>query len=253
MHLFPKALLWTSLSAFCLIRPVVARETPHLAQTGGTTSSPLEIHVSSIQWGKDCLLVGIDLINQSTVPVFLTVMGPYFDVALDVSQDQSSGHKDLEWVNAWGVSDIVSWDTKPLAPNARTHENYCIGEKVWIVNRKKETHREIPVRGKMRISVSYFPNEDARKKNKMWHDDPSSLRNPWNPPEDIGPNWSTTTLDIPCPSATCVQDCSRPPRGFDGEGRAVPDIYGYYPDWNQRGDTLTRKLNRKYPPCAEVK
>jgi hypothetical protein len=87
---------------------------------------------------------------------FLTVMGPYFDVALDVSKDDSSNHDALDWVNVRGVSDIVSWDAEPLAPNSPSHKNYYIGETVWVVNQKKETRREIPIRGKMRNFRLFF-------------------------------------------------------------------------------------------------
>jgi hypothetical protein len=46
-------------------------------------------------------------------------MGPYFDVALDVSKDDTSNHDALDWMNVRGVSDIVSWDAEPLAPNSK--------------------------------------------------------------------------------------------------------------------------------------
>jgi hypothetical protein len=100
-------------------------------------------------------------------------------------------------VNVRGVSDIVGWDAEPLAPNSPSHKNYCIGETVWVVNQKKETRREIPIRGKMRISVSFFLNEGVWKENKAWHYGPKLAavpRNPWNPPEDIAPKWSAVTI-----------------------------------------------------------
>lgn len=255
MYRFPRALLWSFLSALCLMCSNSGGEAPHVTQTGSTSSHPLQIHISPLRWENSCLLVGLDLTNQSDVPVFLTAMGPYFDLALDVSKDDSSSHGPLEWVNVRGVSDILSWDAEPLAANSPSHKNYCIGEKAWVVNRKKETRREIPVRGKMRISVSYFLNEDVWKKNRAWHYDPPLVvvpRNPWSPPEDIAPKWNTVTIDIPCPNATCKQDCVRLPVGFYGEGRVVPDIYSIDPNWNRRGEIVANELNAKYPPCAEA-
>ena len=251
MHRFSEAFLFTSLTVLCLVCPCTADETPHVAQSQNSISSPLEIRISPLRWEKACLILGLDLLNHSTVPIFLTEMGPYFDVALDVSKDDSSNDDVLKWVNVWGVSDILSWDAEPLAPNSPSHKNFCIGEKVWVVNQKKETRREIPVRGKMRVSVSYFPTEEVWKKNKTWHYD--HQLNPWNPPEDIAPMSSTVTFDIPCPNATCKQDCVRSPLGFQGEGRAVPDVFFIDPDWNRRGEVLTSELNRKYPLCTAVK
>jgi len=139
MRRFPRTFLWTFLTALYLISPISDGETLHLnlTQTGNTTSHSLEIHISPLRWENSCLLVALDLINQSNVPVLLTVMGPYFDVALDVSKDDSSSQDALEWVNVSGASDIVSWDAEPLAPNSPSHKNYCIGEKVWVTNRKK--------------------------------------------------------------------------------------------------------------------
>jgi hypothetical protein len=256
MRRFPKTFLWASLSALCLVCPVSGGDTPHLAQTENITSASLEIHISPLRWENSCLTVGLDLINQSKVPVFLTVMGPYFDVALDVSKDDSSNHDDLEWVNVRGVSDIVSWDAEPLAPNSPSHKNYCIGEKVWVVNRQKETRREIPVRGRMRIAVSYFSTEDAWKRNKSWHDSGEWMKtshNPWMPPQEIAPLWSTVIVDVPCPDEACKPDCDRSPRGFHGEGRMVPDVYFIDAEWSKRGEALTKDLEKKYPSCVEAK
>jgi hypothetical protein len=256
MHRFPKTLLWTFLGTWCLICRVSGNETSHLNQSGSATSPSLEIRVSSLLWESGCLRVGLQVINQSNVPVFLTAMGPYFDVALDVSKDNPSSQDALEWVNVRGVSDIVTWDAEPMAEHSSSRKNYCIGKRVWVVNRQKKTRREIPVRGQMRITVSYFPNEDAYKKNKSWHYDTESAgrpHNPFNPPEDTAPQWTTVTIDIPCPNATCGEDCARPPLGFHGEVRVVPDVYFIDANWNRRGEAVTHELDAKYPPCAEVR
>jgi hypothetical protein len=256
MHRFPKTLLWTFLGTWCLICPVSGSETSHLNQTGSTTSPSLEIRVSSLLWESGCLRVGLQAINQSNVPVFLTAMGPYFDVALDVSKDSSSSQDALEWVNVRGVSDIRILDAEPMAEHSSFRKNYCIGKTVWVVNLQKKTRREIPVRGKMRITVSYFPNEDAYYKNKSWRYDRKSAdrpHNPVNPPEDTAPQWTTVTIDIPCPNATCGEDCARPPKGFHGEVRVVPDVYFIDANWNRRGEAVTHELDAKHPPCADVR
>lgn len=250
MHRFSTNLLSTSLSVLCLVCPCPADESPHVAQSQNGNSSPLEIRISPLRWEKACLILGLDLLNRSSVPIFLTEMGPYFDIALDVSKDDPSNKNVLKWVNVWGASDILTSDANPLAPNSPLHKNFCIGEKVWVVNQKKETRREIPIRGKMRVSVSYFATEDIWKKNRTWHDD--HQLNPWKSPEEIAPTSSTVTFDIPCPTATCKQGCGRPPIGFPDEVRIVPDVFYLDPDWNRRGEALTNELNRKYPLCAEV-
>jgi hypothetical protein len=102
MNRFPKALLWTFLGTWCLICPVSGSETSHLNQSESTTSPSLEIRVSSLLWESGCLRVSLQVINPSSVPGFLTAMGPYFDVALDVSKDNSSSQGGLEWVNVTG-------------------------------------------------------------------------------------------------------------------------------------------------------
>lgn len=248
-------LLPPSFAAFCLIAVSLALGTPRVNQIPGENTSPLEIHISPLHWEKDCLVIGLDRINHSLVPVFLTRMGPYFDIALDVSKDMSPNHGPMEWVNVRGVSDIVSWEADPLAPNSTSHENYCISPTVWVTNRTKQTHREILVRGKMRVSISYFAREDAWKKNRSWHDDQvrqSVPHDPWNPPEDIAPMESTAFGDIPCPNDTCKLDCGKAPLGFHGEHRAVPDALRFDEDWNERGRAVTAELAQKSPsPCRE--
>jgi hypothetical protein len=78
MHRFPKTFLWASLSALRLICSISLGETPHVTQTGNTTSPPLEIQVSPLRWENACLLVGLDLTNHSNVPVFFDCNGPLF-------------------------------------------------------------------------------------------------------------------------------------------------------------------------------
>jgi hypothetical protein len=217
----------------------------------------LEVRVTSPpRWEKGCLLVTLDRINHSASPLFLTETGPYFDIALDVSSGEAGRAETVEWVNIYGNSDMVSSEAVPLAPGATVHNKFCFGPTVWVVNLKKQTRREIPVRGRLRVSVFYFPTVEALDRYKDWQFHPPAYLEPGKPhemPAEVQPNWKRIFAAIPCSDATCKSDCSTPPMGVSGEDRPVPDVGSFIPEWNDRGKLLTDELARKFPPCSEDK
>jgi hypothetical protein len=214
------------------------------------SSPPLEVRLTSPpRWEKGCLLVSLDRINRSSSPIYLTTMGPYFYVALSVSPNGSE--EALNWVNVYGVSDLKSLDAVPLLPASTVHNEFCLAPTIWVVDREKQTHREIPVRGKLRIDASFFPSEAAWRANKESYSKnatpPLRPDAPVNVPE---PDWSRIFAAIPCPpNSDCAGSCEQSPAGLQGESRAVPDVYGLDPEWNVRGRLLTEELNGKFPGC----
>jgi hypothetical protein len=214
----------------------------------------LQVRITSPpRWENGCLTVRVDRTNQSSVPIFLSDMGPYLDMALDVSTPEASTANEYEWVNLHGVSDIISLDGAPLAPGVTVHDNFCLGPLVWVVNLKKETRREIPVRGQLRVRVSYFLSEDALKRYKDWFNESPpyrAARESHDLPADIAPKWATVFAEIPCSDATCKSGCGKPPTGIAGEVRPVPDVFFLTPEWDSRGKVVTDDLAHKFPPCA---
>jgi hypothetical protein len=206
--------------------------------------APLEVRFTGpLRWENDCLRGALDIVNHSSGPLFLTSMGPYFYIALDVSKDDSQSGDDLEWVNIYGVTDIITMNANSLAAGSSVHRDFCFQPTVWVVNMRRKTRREIPVRGKLRVDVSYFAGEAEwkRYKDSSGHDTQRSS----------SPRlWSKAFAEIPCPKPTCVSDCNRPPVGIHGEGRLVPDVGEFIPEMNARGKELTEELLRKFPPCS---
>jgi hypothetical protein len=223
-------------------------------QTRSENNASLEIRLTApLRWEKGCLLIGLDRINHSSEPMYLTRMGPYFDLALDVSMVAGSKGEQVEWVNVYGVSDLVTFDAIPLAAGATLHTDFCFNPTIPVVNFKRETRRVIPLRGRMQIGVSYFPNEVSWKRNLQWHHDPPAPLAPNEqtgpPPDDLAPLWVRITVAIPCSDATCKSACAAPPIGFPGEVREVPDVSRLTPEWNVRGQKVTEELADKSPSC----
>jgi hypothetical protein len=214
---------------------------PHPKQEG---SVPLEVRFAGpLRWENDCLRGTLDIANNSSGPLFLTRMGPYFDIALDVSKDEPTHGDELEWVNIYGATDIVIIQADSLAAGSTVHRDFCFQPTVWVVDMNRKTRREIPVRGRLRVDVSYFASEADWKRYKD-----SSGRE--REQLQISPLWSKSFAEIPCPKSTCDSDCKRPPVGIHGERRMVPDVGRNFPDMNTRGKDLTEELSRKSPPCA---
>jgi hypothetical protein len=213
------------------------------AQSQQESRIPLEIHLSEpLRWENGCLVTSIDRKNRSSNSLFLPKMGPYFDVALDVSsRDHSQGGDELAWVNIFGTVDIIDTRSESVAPGIIVHNAFCFAPTVWVSNIDKNTRREIPIRGKMRIKVSYFLSEEDSKSYAKFG--------------EVGPlgrprQWITIFADIPCPKSTCESDCNKPPIGILGELRMVPDAGQFFPEMTAKGKELTDALLRKFPPCS---
>jgi hypothetical protein len=240
---------------FIFVASMAARQEPQVDKEAAT---PLEIRMTApLRWEKGCLLVTLDRINHSLAPLFLTKMGPYFYLALDVSADKTNTEGTLEWINLSGISDIRNLEAFALAPGATVHDEFCFSPTVWVVNLKRETRREIPVGGKLRVDVSYFPTEESWKRNKQWYIDPPTYiereGKPSDPPLKIAPKWTRIFAEIPCSDPACGSDCMRLPRGLPGEVRPVPDVFFITPEWNNRGKMVTDELARKFPACSGEK
>jgi hypothetical protein len=169
-------------------------------------------------------------------------MGPFFDIALDVSGSRSGD--ELAWVNIFGTVDMMDTRSESVAPGEVVHNAFCFGPTVWVSNIDKNTRREISVRGKMRIRVPYFLSEQDSKSYKKFG--------------EVGPlgrsrQWITVFADIPCPKDTCESDCNKPPVGIRGEFRMVPDAGQFFPEMAANGKGLGDKLLREFPPCSEGK
>jgi hypothetical protein len=231
------------------ISPAPIASLPSASQAKDNPSL-LEVRITSPpRWENGCLVVRIDRTNQSSGPIFLTTMGPYLDMALDVSTREPNTAKDYQWINLHGVSDFLSFDSIPLAAGATLHNDFCLGSLALAVNLKKETRREIPVRGLLRVRVSYFLSEDALKRYRAWWTGSPPYRSnngSHEAPSDIAPKWATVVVEIPCTDATCESGCADPPRGISGEVRPSPDVFFLLPDWDRRGKLLTENLSQKF-------
>jgi hypothetical protein len=254
-----------SKSFFSVVVPVVvmmfvtADAARQETQPDKQAPTSLEVRITAPpRWENGCLFVALDRTNRSSSTLFLTTTGPYFYIALDVSNGEANKGEGIEWVNIYGIVDIVVRGASRLGPGATVHNEFCLGSSVWVVNLKKETRREIPVRGRLRVDVSYFRTEESWTGNKEWYDTSTPPRldpdgTPREPPRSIAPEWARAFAAIPCSAADCKSECAGPPVGLPGEFRAAPDAYYIYPRWNERGRLLAEELARKFPPCTEDK
>jgi hypothetical protein len=204
--------------------------------------TPLDVRlVEPLRWDSGCLAGSLDRTNLSSSPLFLTKMGPYFYIALDVSKDDSQKGEAVEWVNIYGQTDVKDMGSNSLAPGSTIHNSFCFTPTVWVVNMQRQTRREIPVRGKMRIGVSYFANEeDSKSFEKFGEEGPLGRSR----------QWVRIITEIPCANSSCQSDCKKPPIGIHSEERLIPDVSRFFPEMNARGKELADQLSRKFPTCS---
>jgi hypothetical protein len=236
-----------TLLPFSLAPPVACQQSQEQ-----TSQSPLEVRVTTPSWDKGYLKFGVDRINHSSTPLYLPSMGMYISVAVNEEAMEKGTTQEARWVNIYGLTDLVSWGAAPIAPGTTIHHDYSVRPTVAVVNLKKETRREIPVRGQLRAEAFYFLSEEDWQKNKHYREEISSAHGkPWTQPESLKPESARAYVEIPCHEVGCAAECSRPPIVLPDERRVVPDIYSFDADVNTRGKAISQSLARKYPVCSE--
>jgi hypothetical protein len=179
-------------------------------------------------------------------------MGTYIFLAVKEEAIETGNSQDPRWVNVYGVTDLVSWEAKPIGPGATVHNDYLFLPAVAVVNLKKETRREVPLRGQLRMEAFYFLSEEDWQKNKNYHEEISrehtkpSLR-----PEFLKPEFTTAYVEIPCRAVRCNAECEKPPIVLPDENRLIPDFYTFDEEANARGKAISDKLAGRSPVCSE--
>lgn len=215
---------------------------------------PLEVRVTTPSWENGYLKFSIDRINHSSTPLYLPSMGMYVSLAVNEDATETDDSHDERWVNIYGLTDVVSWAAKPIAPGATVHVNYSFRPAIAVVNLKQETRREIPMRGKLRVEAFYFLSEEDWQNNMAWHHEGEAsgkVFNPWYPPAALKPQSTTVNVKIPCHEVGCNAECNRPPIVLSGENRVVPDIFSFDAKANARGKVVGDKLVGTSPVCSE--
>ena len=202
----------------------------------------LEIRLAKpLKWENGYLRVSFDLVNRSAKPVFLPTMGLYIDLSAKLLSNVPEKNGSEKWLNLYGASDILPvLRVQPLAPGAATHVEYCGRSTVNVVDFGSQIRREIPVRGRLRISVQYYasdPNLPTPRKKYLVTEPPV-------------PQVSTLAVPIPCPDGGCVLGCDGPPSIEEGEVQILPDISLHNQEWIERGNERNKVLRSLYP-CSE--
>lgn len=211
--------------------------------------NPLEVAVTQpLQWEKDCLRLDIERANRSSDTLFLPDLGLVIGLSVRSSGPPSGHNPETSWIPAYGASDILSFEATPLGSGGVKSDEICIRPSVAVSNMKKETRREVVVRGYLQIYAYYFPTKQDWLTSKSQHEE--MLRTPpdrWTKPRN--PLVTTTTVKIPCRESYCDPACDEPPIIFEGEAPTIPDVMYYDKESNERGRAINAELAQKYSPC----
>lgn len=177
-------------------------------------------------------------------------MGLYIYGSVNEVSDGTDKKIERQWLNFYGATDIIVWEAAPIASGGVVHGDYCLPPKVPVMNFEAKTHREVALRGTLRIDAYYFPTEGDWEKNKAQHE--QMLRIPPKQWKDITldePKIVTIFSNVPC-QVSCGSGCDNPAPIVHGEKRVVPDIPEH--DWEVRGKAVGDELARKFPACPDV-
>jgi hypothetical protein len=217
-----------------------------------TSQQPLEVQVTAPSWENGHLKFSVDRINHSSTPLYLPAMGTYISLAVKEEATKIENSHDERWVNIYGLTDLVSWGAAAIAPGATVHNDYDFLHELAVVDLKKETRREIPVRGRLRVEAFYFLSEEDWQKNKHYHEEITSEHTkPWRRPEFLKPEFTTAYVKIPCRIVGCNSECEKPPIVLPDENRLVPDVYTFDEEANARAIAVSAKLAAKSSACSE--
>jgi hypothetical protein len=202
------------------------------------------------QWQNDCLSVSVDRINNSSARLFLPMQGLYVQMSVtEVPDEFNTKHGRDEWINVYGLSDLVFPGANPIAPGATVHKDICLSPTIGVVNQRRETHREIPLRGRLRIDAKYFLTE---KEAQDYESRPGEMipASPRQPNEMVLHYLSARMfVAIPCRRVGCKPSCFTQPLIINGEQHWVPDTLGDL-DWKARGQRINDQLEKKFRACS---
>jgi hypothetical protein len=213
------------------------------------SQEPLNVFVTEpVRWENGCLHVSIDRLNRSSNPVFVPGSG-LFVSSSGINAVPPSGHNpEVTWFPVYGASDLLDLSAAPLAPGEKKHNEMCVGPTFHVTDMKKETRREVPVRGQLRIDAYYFLTEhdwliNKSQREEMLRTAPAKWQNV------LQPEVATVIMPIPCRESPCNRGCDGPPIVLDGEMRIIPDVGGSDREWNERGKAINEELAQKLPAC----
>jgi hypothetical protein len=215
-------------------------------------SPPFQIQVSKpLQWVGDCLSVTVDRLNLSVAPLYLPQRGLYIALLAKTARINNSEMTGGEaWLPLYGPTDMVSWDATSLAPGATQREEHCLKPSVHVLSMKRETDRQLPVRGRLKILAYYFLSEEEWLKHKAQRGGLDHV--PADQSEKVSlvdPHWVIIETLIPCHGDGCAQGCDNPPLILEDEKVTVP--YVPLKDWIDRGRAIDKGLANKFPPCPQ--
>jgi hypothetical protein len=175
-------------------------------------ASPLEIRLGSpLTWENGCLVISLYCTNHASAPLFLPNRGIYIDTSVSESPDETGMKDGVEWVNAYGLSDIGDLGAEPIAPGATVHDEYCLRPTVAVVNRARKTHREMQLRGKLKIKAYYFPTESDWLASKHQHERMFDMsEEELHRLKVLYPQVNTLVSVIPCRKTDCPSVCDKP-------------------------------------------
>ena len=241
----------TAVVVVVMVRLVAFAQTAEIqgTQFALQVSSELEIRLTEPpHWEKGCLVLEIARFNRTNSTVWIPNMGLYIDMPVT---DPTAG---TEWMNVYGLTDLIGYEATPLAAGATRLEQVCLPPTVAVVNLDKKTRRQMKVSGQLKIEALFFLSEqdylnNRKQREKMFYMSETERKGT----TVLYPQRNLLEIDVPCQEQEPSCPCGMPPLLLHGEGRAIPDIYAFHPDWNERGEGVNAKLTLQKPVCSSEK
>jgi hypothetical protein len=213
----------------------------------------LEVRITKQpEWKDGCLKLSVERVNWSKIAIFLPFNGLLIETSVTETSRANQTNEKRRWVAAYGVSDLIINDVKRLAPGQSELSDYCLGPTVAVVNPDKESRREIPLRGRLKVIAAYYPPQEDWQISKAQREE--LQRTPpaeWKIPDKSRPLSTSFEVDVPCRSAECPVGCRIPPIILPGEFVMVPDVAALNTQYTERGNAIDKELAGMQPSCPD--
>ena len=190
--------------------------------TKGTSQSGpprLELKLTKTPlWKDNCLELNVQRTNLSKSSIFLAATYSegikIYSSVNDAANTLGQGAGEA-WMLVYGWTDVVR-EPISLAPGAKRHSTFCVGETFPVKETGKEMLRQVRVRGRLRIvsgqkiPTSRITGQPKGKMRRTYVRMPDNS-NPWTFGEVV------LEIPIPCPNGIGTNDCLSPPQIFPGE------------------------------------
>jgi len=127
--------------------------------------------VAAPRWVNGCLQLTVERVNITSKPIYVPNRGLFAWSSTKLLQTSSKTEAKNRWVLIHGGSDVADFEANFLPAHASIKDALFLPQTFAVVDMRRETRRQIVVRGLLKIEALYFRTEEEWTTNKTQHEE----------------------------------------------------------------------------------